>query len=184
MPAYETRLKELMLKGLSGDRSSHRTLLAELSRSLRIFFGKRMGRDQADVEDLVQDTLIAIHERRMSYDTAQRFTPWVFAIARYKLVDHYRRHAIRGETESLDELDLVDAFDAAAAADAARDLDQLTRELPLTQRNALYDVKIEGLSVAEAARRRGLSESFIKVSVHRALKRLTARVGGGATDAD
>lgn len=120
----------------------------------------------------------------MSYDTAQRFTPWVFAIARYKLVDHYRRHAVRGETESLDERDLIDAFDAAAAADAARDLDQLTRDLPLTQRNALYDVKIEGLSVAEAARRRGLSESFIKVSVHRALKRLAARVGGGANDAD
>jgi RNA polymerase sigma-70 factor (ECF subfamily) len=180
---FEERLRALMLKGLSGDRASHHALLTQLSHVLRPFFARRIGRDHADLEDILQDTLIAIHERRMSYDTSQKFLPWAFAIARYKMIDHLRRRRIR-MTEPLEDDIVADPFNASEASDAARDLGALTRQLPTTQRHALYDVKVEGLSVAEAASRRGVSESLIKVSVHRALKRLTARVSKGSGDAD
>lgn len=175
MTDAETRLKPLMLAALDGDAAAYRTLLAQLAPHLRGFFMRRLG-SVADAEDLVQETLIAIHTKRATYDPAMPFTAWLHAIARYKLIDHFRRSKVR-RTLPLEEADSVFAEEQAEAATAKRDVEMLLARLPKSKRDLVRQTKIEGLSTAEAAERTGLSESGVKVGVHRALKALSAMIG-------
>jgi len=177
----ENRLRELLLQGLNGDAAAYHRFLKALSAHLRAYFRKRLFQQLDDVEDLVQETLLAVHNQRHTYRTDQPLTAWVHAIARYKLVDLLRSRATREAlTDSLDdELDLFAASDADAA-DARKDLGKLLAGLPDRQRLPIVHVKLEGLSVVEAAQRTGMSESAIKIGVHRGLKALVARIRGGA----
>jgi len=164
-----------MLAALDGDAAAYRTLLAQLAPHLRAFFMRRLG-SGADAEDLVQETLIAIHTKRATYDPALPFTAWLHAIARYKLIDHFRRSKVR-RTLPLEEADSVFAEEEADAATAKRDVEVLLARLPKAKGDLVRQTKIEGLSTAEAAERTGLSESGVKVGVHRALKALSAMIG-------
>lgn len=175
MTDAETRLKALTLAALDGDAASYRALLAQLTPHLRAFFTRRLV-NGADAEDLVQETLIAIHTKRATYDPALPFTAWLHAIARYKLIDHFRRSKVR-RTLPLEEADSVLADEDANAATAKRDVEVLLARLPESKRALVQQTKIEGLSTAEAAARTGLSESGVKVGVHRALKALSAMIG-------
>jgi RNA polymerase sigma-70 factor, ECF subfamily len=167
----ETHLKALMVASLGGDAAAYRKLLGALTPHLRAYYGRRLQR-AADAEDLVQETLIAIHTRRASYDPGQPFTAWLHAIARYKLIDHFRRSGIR-RTLPLEDAASVVADEDAAAAEAARDVEQLLAQLPENKRALIRHVKLDGLSTAEAAAKTGLSESAVKVGVHRSLKALS-----------
>lgn len=183
MNTTETRLRGLMIRGLEGDAAAHNQLLCELARLLRSYFGRRLPRDPADIEDLVQETLIAVHTRRTSYDRDRPFTAWAFSMARYKMVDEFRR---RGERISvpLEEAAELFADDERDGIAAGVDLAHLMSELPASQRDSIRGVKIDGLSVAEVAQRSGLSPSNVKVSIHRGLKTLIDRVRRGDSDAD
>lgn len=184
MRAIEDRLKALMLRGLDGDVAAHRQLLAELAGVLRRYYARALRGNMSDAEDLVQETLIAVHTRRDSYDPTQPFTPWAFAMARYKRIDLFRRRRIRAAAP-LDEIELKFGLDNSEAVEAVFDLDHLMADLPERERTVIRHVKLEGLSVAEAAERTGLSEAYVKVSVHRGLKKLMARVrGSGNQGAD
>lgn len=177
MRESEEQLRALMIAGLAGDTRAHHELLAALARVLRIFFQRRRRDAHADVEDLVQDTLIAIHTRRSTYDPARPLTAWVYAVARYKLIDHLRRHRVDIALDGLDEFLADDGFEAATAS--RMDVDRLLGTLPAKQATAIRDTRLDGLSVAESAARRGLSQSDIKISVHRGLKALAARLRRG-----
>ncbi len=179
MKSSETRLKGLLLRGLAGDAAAYRVCLMELAAHLRGFLRKRLVTMPDDVEDLVQEALLAVHNQRHTYDPAQPLTPWVHAIAKYKLVDFLRRHANREQcNDPLDEeMDVFSTVDNEAA-EARRDLHKLLLLLPDRQRLPIVHVKLEGLSVAEAARVTGMSVSAIKVGVHRGLKALAARIRG------
>ena len=172
----EHALRDLMLRGLGGDAQAHAQLLTDLSALLRRFYLRRLVHDQADVEDLVQETLIAVHTRRATYDTDQPFTAWAYAVARYKLIDHLRRKR-RRETVSIDDCAELFGHDDMHAHEAARDVGDALAILPPAQRDAIALTRIEGLSVEEAAARTGQSVSGIKVGVHRGLKKLTALFG-------
>ena len=163
-----------MLKALAGDAASYRALLSALTPHLRAYFVRRLG--NADAEDLVQETLIAIHAKRATYDTSLPFTAWLHAIARYKLIDHFRRARLR-RTLPIEEADAVFAEESTESASARRDVERLLATLPKARRDLVRQVKIEGLSTAEAAARTGMSESAVKVGVHRALKALSAMIG-------
>ena len=176
----ETQLKALMLAALAGDASAYRGLLNTLTPHLRGYFARRLS-NKAEAEDLVQETLIAIHVKRASFDRSQPFTSWLHAVARYKLIDHFRRSGVR-RTLPLEEADSVMAEDDSEAADAARDVEKLLAQLPEHKRALIRDVKLEGLSTAEAAAKTGLSESAVKVGVHRSLKALSKLIGGGADE--
>jgi RNA polymerase sigma-70 factor (ECF subfamily) len=170
----EARLKALMLRGLAGEAAAHAELLGALAGYLRGFLARRMGRNAGDVEDLVQEALLAIHLKRETYDTSQPFTPWAYAIARYKFLDWCRRNRIR-RTEPLEEsADLFASEDTEEAA-VRHDLGKLVSALPVRQRTLLEDVKITGLSNAEAAAKAGMSETAVKVSIHRSLQFLMRR---------
>lgn len=183
MSAAEDRLRLLMEQGLNGDAGAHRQLLAELAIYLRVFYARRLGRDAPDLEDLVQETLIAVHTRRESYDPGRPFMTWAFAMARYKMIDHLRKAGLR-TTEPIDEAEDLFAEDSTESALAAADLEKMMSSLTPNQRTAIRHVKIEGLSVAETAQKTGLSPSNVKISVHRGLNRLRALALGRKSDAD
>ena len=178
MSAGEERLRDLLVHGLAGEAPAYHAFLKELSRHLRAFLKKRLAGLPDDVEDLVQETLLAVHNQRHTYDPGQPLTPWVHAIARYKLVDFLRRRGGREMlTESLEEAEIHFFSHAETdAAEARRDVAKLLDQLPDRQRLPIMHVKLQGLSVLEAARLTGMSESAIKVGVHRGLKALAAKI--------
>jgi RNA polymerase sigma-70 factor (ECF subfamily) len=175
--ASENRLRELMVRGQSGDGPAYHLFLKEIGGTLRAYYRRRLGGLSDEVEDLVQESLLAIHNQRHTYDPAQPLTAWAHAIARYKLVDLLRR---RGAREALNvPFDDDSSLPAAAdndAGDARRDVMALLAQLPDRQRLPIQHVKLEGLSVLETARLTGMSASAIKVGVHRGLKALAARI--------
>jgi RNA polymerase sigma-70 factor (ECF subfamily) len=171
----EARLKGLMLRGLGGDASAHAQLLSAMSGYLRAYFGRRLGAGAADLEDLVQDSLLAIHLKRSSYDPSLPFTPWAYALARYKLLDHFRRAGVRKHVPLEDAGDLFAAENPEEGA-VRRDVSKLLGGLPARQRRLLEDVKLTGLSMEEAGARAGISEGAAKVSVHRSMQAMMRKV--------
>lgn len=186
--AEEPELRALMLAGLDGDAAAHVTLLKRLSTSLRAYFKnqlRRIGRGAVEAEDLTQETLIAIHTRRHMYDRTQLFTPWVQAIARYKLLDYLRRTKISAREVDIEEVQDVLSEEEAVGAEGRLDLETLLRQLPVKMRRAIELVKLRGLTTSEAAAASGMSPSAIKVSVHRGVKALSLLVKRkGAADED
>jgi len=174
---FESGLKPLWARAQAGDERAYAEALQRIAVRLRGYLRRRMQSLPDDVEDLVQETLLALHLQRGTHDAQLPVSRWVLAIARHKLVDLWRR---RGRQDVLhdpwDELEERDVPIAADAGAAQRDLLKLLEQLPDAQRTAIVLTKIDGLSVAEAAKRTGASESAIKVQVHRGLKRLAEQV--------
>jgi RNA polymerase sigma-70 factor (ECF subfamily) len=173
----EPELKALMLQSLAGDAAAYRRLLIGLRDRLQIYFGRRLGSDPAQAEDLVQETLMAVHAKRGTFDQSQLVTAWTYAIARYKLIDHMRRAGRRRFTPIDDEHDLA-AEDDSAATDARLDLTRGLSGLPEHTRGLVVSVKLHGEPVADVAERTGASEGAVKVAVHRGFMKLAARLRG------
>ncbi len=173
----EISLRDLFLRGLDGDAAAYHAFLQQLSTHLRAFLAKRLFGWPDDVEDLVQESLLAMHNQRHTYQRDQPLTAWVHAIARYKMIDLLRSKSTREALhEPIDnELELF-ASSAIEASDARRDLAALLDTLPDRNRLPIVHVKLHGLSVAEAAEATGMSESAVKVGIHRGLKALAARI--------
>src|SRR5882762_1139241 len=128
----EPELRSLMLAGLDGDAAAHKALLTRLSANLRAYFKThlaRIGRGPTDAEDLVQETLIALHARRHTYDRSKPLTPWVYAIARYRLVDFLRRTRTSMTDVAIDEADQVPADDDPSSVESGLDLEKLMAQL-------------------------------------------------------
>ena len=177
MMAAEAELKGLMLAALDGDSASHRTLLNRLNSRLRAYYKSkltRVGKGASEAEDLVQEAVVAIHIKRHTYDPTDPFTPWVYAIARHKLIDFLRRTRRSFVDVPLDEADEAMACDDYIGVESSYDIRRLMQRLPETIKCSMEAVKLDGLSIAEAAKRCGLSESGGKVNIHRGLKTLAA----------
>jgi RNA polymerase sigma-70 factor (ECF subfamily) len=175
----ERDLQALFLSGLEGNELAYRAFLNELSTHLRGFLRGKLQRQPDEIEDLLQEVLLAVHNSRQTYRSDQPLTAWVFAIARYKLSDLFRsrsRHEVFND--SLEDAEELFAAPHLEAAQANRDLQKLLNELPDRQRLPIQHVKLEGLSVIQTARMTGLSESAVKVGVHRGLKALAALIRG------
>lgn len=175
----EIELRALMVAGLDGDAAAYKALLARLSRNLRAYFkGQlvRIGRGPVEAEDLMQEVLMAMHTRRHTYDRTQLFTPWVHGIARYKMLDYLRRTKTSFKDLPIEDAEAVVAHDDVEGIESGHDLDGLLEQVSPKMRQAIQYVKLDGLSVSEAAARSGMSESAVKVSVHRGLKALAVLV--------
>ncbi|MEO8175035.1 MAG: sigma-70 family RNA polymerase sigma factor [Sphingomicrobium sp.] len=176
MRTSEEQLKAWMISGLDGDAIAHGALLSALVPLLRNFYRRRVADGGDEIEDLVQDTLIAIHTRRMTFERDRVFSAWLFAIARYKMIDHFRRVRQHVPIDGVAELMGDEGFEDSS--NARMDIDRLLDGLPPKQAGAIRATRIEGLSVAETAHSAGLGESDVKVSIHRGLKALSARIKG------
>ncbi len=179
--ADEPELRGLLLKSLAGDEAAHRAFLSAAAGLLRGYFRNRLRGAPEDAEDLLQETLVALHTRRDSYDASYPLTAWMYAIARYRLIDHLRRSRRRTHA-SLDDFEFGNDDPEFVASDARRDVATLLDKLPEKQRTAIRLVKLEEKSVREAATQTGLTESDIKISIHRGMKALTRLMAeAGAT---
>jgi RNA polymerase sigma factor (sigma-70 family) len=160
-----------MAAAQSGDARAYHRLLVEVSGWLHRYYARRLPPPM--VEDTVQDTLLALHEKRHTYDPGRPFGPWLAAIARYKWIDRLR--ALKSApTEALtDELAVADHEEAVTSANS---LERLLEELKPAQSDVIRMVKLQGLSIEEASVRTGQSVSLVKVNIHRGLARLAARV--------
>ena len=176
MRPSDDQLKAMMISALDGDAAIYAALLAMLVPLLHTFFRRRMAAAVDEIEDLVQETLIAIHTRRATYDRDRAFGPWLFAVARYKMIDHFRRTRRSCFIEGLEDVLIAEGFEEGISA--RMDIDRLLDELPTKQARAIRKAKIEGLSIAEVAARENIGEADVKVSIHRGLKSLAALIAG------
>lgn len=178
--ATERQLRVLFLAGLEGDAQAYQSFLQALGGNLRAFLRKRLSHASSDIEDIVQEILIAVHNGRHTYEPDQPLTAWTYAIARYKMTDYLRgRYRYEAWNESLeDQQQELFAESDEEAAQARRDVDKLLAQLPDRHRLPIMYVKLQGLSVAEAAQLTGLSESAVKVGIHRGIKALAAKIRG------
>ncbi len=182
LQAIEDELHAVWLQSLLGDAASYQRALTLMSGHVRRFLQKRMQSQSSDIEDLVQETLMAIHQKRHTYQTDQPLTAWMYAIARYKWVDHLRAHGRReGLHDDIDDWSDTLAVDSDEnASDAHKDLALVLADLPLRQREAIEHTRLQGLSITETAKMTGQSESAVKVNIHRGLKTLIAKWGNKA----
>ncbi len=171
----ETQLRPLFLAALAGDAAAYRLFLDTISVRLRGYLGQmltRAGRTEAsEAEDVLQETLLALHLSRHTYDAASPVTAWAHAIARYKLVDHLRRSGRHtGALPLDDEAHQLAGPEESAAADARLDLSRALDALPERTRRLIDQVKLQGASVADAATAAGMTETAAKVAIHRGLR--------------
>lgn len=159
--------RALMQSAQSGDRQAYNTLLTSLNGWLHAYFAV-LARP-ADIDDLVQETLIAIHTKRHTYNPQYPFMPWLKTIARHKWIDRIRNLVRQAEVEIPDSLTLNAAVDAVTAR---QDVSKLLASLPDKQARVIRLVRIDGLSMEEAAQKSGQSVAAVKVNIHRGLKRL------------
>lgn len=172
MIADEATLARLMAKAQQGDKVAYRVLLDEAGMWLERYFRRRVPPHQLD--DLVQDVLMAVHNKRASYDAARPFLPWLAAIARYRWVDHLRK-VYKHEADLLEDNDAVEDSEEDVI-EARVSLERLFVNLPEKQSRVIELVKIEGHSIREAAEKTGQSESLVKVNIHRGLRKLSALI--------
>lgn len=181
-PPTASALGALFCAGREGDEARYAQALRECASLLRRFTAAKLQRMApgmvGDTEDVVQECLLALHLKSHTYDPAQPFEPWLYAVARYKLIDLLRRRQ-PGRELSLDLLaETLEFADGSEASEpqAGADLAVLLAHLPDKQRRPIELVKLEGRSVAEAAATTGLSISAVKVGIHRGLKALAKRL--------
>jgi RNA polymerase sigma-70 factor (ECF subfamily) len=163
-----------MIATLDGDSRSEVALLRAIRPVLTTFFSRRLSNDPSTVEDLVQDVLVAVHQRRGSYDRSRPFSPWLFAVARHKMVDYFRQYRRHEPLDDFDDRLAAESFQASS--DARMDVTALLGTLPAKQAQAIRHTRLCELSVVEAARLAGIGESDVKVSAHRGIKALSALV--------
>src|ERR1700730_10437070 len=178
--SQERELRALMTAGLDGDAIAYHRLLERLTGHLRAYYRNRfarIGHGPAEAEDLLQEVLIAVHTHRHTYDLLQPFTPWIHAIARYKFLDYLRRTKFSFKDLPMESAEELMASSDFGAVESSLDLQRLMLRISSKARAAIQYVKVEGLSVSEAAARCGMSESAVKVAVHRGLKALALLIG-------
>lgn len=161
--------RALMMAAQSGDAADYRRLLAEVGSWLQRYYRKRL--PSPVVHDAVQDALLALHQKRHTYDPSKPFGPWLAAIARHKWIDRLR--AMQAASTQMLAEDLAEP-DPADATEDAHTLEALLRRLKPAQAEAIRLVKLEGRSIKDASARTGQTISLVKVNIHRGLKRLSA----------
>lgn len=165
----------LMRAAMRGDEAAYRTFLRAVTPSLRAAARRniaRYGLSAGDAEDVVQDTLLAIHLKRQTWDQDRPIGPWIAAIARNKFIDQMRRRGHRLEVPIEDMAESLAADDGPAGLDGY-DVGRMLEKLNEKQRNVVRALTVEGVSVRQAAERLNMTEGAIRVTLHRAVKVLS-----------
>lgn len=163
----------MMVAALGGNAGAYKRLLSEVGVWLRHYYARRL--PPSMVEDAAQDTLLAVHTRRHTYEPGRPFRPWLAAIARYKWIDRLRALSrepkVSLDDEGQEQPSVNDHGSAVVSAVLLRDL--LGRLKP-AQAEVIRLVKLDGHSIEEAAERSGQSVALVKVNIHRGLAKLSA----------
>jgi len=173
----ETEWGDLMRAANRGDAAAYNRLLAELVPVLRSVARRglvRAGLAVTDAEDIVQETLLAVHLKRQTWDETLPFTPWLRAVARNKLIDAMRR---RGRRTFVPIDDFVDTLASEEPVLVPAKLDEHLQNLPEGQRNVVTAISLNGASIREVATRLNMSEGAVRVAHHRGLAALALKFG-------
>jgi RNA polymerase sigma-70 factor (ECF subfamily) len=172
----EAELGRLMVAAQRGDRSSYETLLTHVAGLAQAFVRKRAG-DVSWCDDVVQESLLAVHRARHTYDAKRPFVPWMYAIVHNRFVDTLRSQRRRWMREL--PMDGTGEPGAGAVQERQaflRDIRHAVSELPENQRRVIELLKFEDLSVREVASRLGMSETNVKVTAHRGYRALRRQI--------
>lgn len=171
MQVDDTSIAALMARSQYGDADAHEAVLRFCMRWLTRYFSGKIHADH--VQDLVQETLISVHNKRASYDATRPFLPWLAAIARYRWIDRLRKVYRTEIADTNIEPEAIDPEDGIAAAIS---IERMMQMLSQKQQVVITLVKLQGYSIAEAATMIGMSESSIKMNIMRGIGKLSALV--------
>lgn len=177
--AVQDEWGRLMTAALDGHKLAYNRLLSEIQPWLERYFMRRL--PMAIAEDLAQECLIAVHQKRHSYEPGRPFRPWLAAIARYKWIDRLRAMGRRPTVSIEDEVYEPQVGDHEFSVTSGIVLEELLNRLRPAQTAVIRLVKLKGYSIEEAAAMTGQSESLVKVNIHRGLAKLA---GFAAAPAD
>jgi RNA polymerase sigma-70 factor (ECF subfamily) len=173
----EAELSGLLRAAIAGDERAYADFLRRTAALVRGFARRKIVHGGVDPEDVVQESLLAIHLKRHTWRQDAPVLPWVYAIARFKLVDAFRRRGRRVEIE-IDEI--AETFaEPEAETVSQRDISRVLDSLSPAQRSVVSAVSVEGRSIGETAAKFGISETAVRVSLHRGLAAIAKRFGAG-----
>jgi RNA polymerase sigma-70 factor (ECF subfamily) len=168
-------LAGLLNAAVAGDEKAYADFLARVAALVRGFVRRRVAQGGIDPEDVVQETLLAIHLKRHTWRSDAPVLPWVYAIARYKLIDAFRRRGRRIEVDVDDFADSIAQPEAETVSE--RDLSRALDGLSPGQRSVVSAISVDGRSIGETAGLLGMSEVAVRVALHRGLAAIAKRFG-------
>jgi len=171
----ETELAGLLRAAIAGDEGAYTEFLRQAACLVRGFTRTRIVRGGIDPEDIVQETLLAIHMKRHTWRDDGPVLPWLYAIARYKLVDAFRRRGRRVEIEIDEIADTLAAPEAESVSD--REVHRALASLAPGQRSVVAAITVDGRSIGETAQDLGMSETAVRVALHRGLTAIARKFG-------
>jgi RNA polymerase sigma-70 factor (ECF subfamily) len=176
----ENRLAGLLRQGIAGDEAAYAEFLRDTASFVRMVARRKLGtRTEIDAEDIVQETLLAIHLKRHTWQSDQPVLPWLAAITRHKTVDFFRRRGQRVEVDIADYADLIEMPVNETASE--RDIGRALESLAPGQRQVVTAIAIDGCSIRETAAKFGVTETAVRVSLHRGLSTIARKFGRSAT---
>jgi len=171
----EAELSRLLRAAIAGDERAYADFLHRIAALVRGFVRRKIVQGGVDPEDVVQETLLAIHVKRHTWRPDAPVLPWVYAIARFKLIDAFRRRGRRIEVE-IDEI--AETFaEPETETVSERDINRALDGLPPAQRSVVSSISVDGQSIGETAAKLGISETAVRVSLHRGLAAIAKRFG-------
>jgi len=169
----DAELARLFRAAMAGDENAYAVFLERVARNVRGFCRRRIVHGGVEPEDIVQETLLAIHLKRHTWRQDEAVMPWVYAIARFKLIDAFRR---RGRHVEVDIADFAETLaEPERDEPLARDIDRALGGLAPVQRNVVASISVEGATIGETANALGMTESAVRVALHRGLKAIARR---------
>ncbi len=177
MSKREVEWANLMRAAIAGDAAAYDRLLRELATALRPAARRgfaRAGKSVSEAEDVVQETLLAVHLKRHTWDQDAPLGPWVRAIARNKLIDALRRRGRSIDVPIDDFVDVLPSDDSEPRATSG-DIDRHVDALPERQRMVVRSIAVDGTSISDTAGRLGMSQGAVRVALHRGLASLAAK---------
>lgn len=171
----ESELARLMRAAIAGDERAYGEFLRRTACLVRLFAQPKVMRSGIDPEDIVQETLLAIHVKRHTWRDDEPVMPWIYAIARHKLVDAFRR---RGRRQEIDIAEIAESFaEREPETISEREIGRALDTLAPGQRSVVAAVSVEGRSISETASTLGMSETAVRVALHRGLTAISRHFG-------
>jgi RNA polymerase sigma-70 factor (ECF subfamily) len=165
-----------MRAAFSGDTGAYRKFLHAVAPYVRAVARsrcRRLGVLESEAEDIVQEVLLTIHLKQGTWDRSKQIGPWVSAITRNKIIDAFRRRGRRIDVPLEDVIDILQAEDQLPEV-LTREIDFLLEQLTCRQQEIVRSISVNGASIRETAERLKMTDVAVRVSLHRALKKLGA----------
>ncbi|SMC99425.1 RNA polymerase sigma-70 factor, ECF subfamily [Rhizobium sp. RU36D] len=171
----ERELAMLLQAAIGGDEKAYAAFLTRTAALVRGFARRKIVHGGVDPEDVVQETLLAIHTKRHTWMVDAPVLPWIYAIARYKLIDAFRRRGRRVEVEIGEMADLLAQPETETVSE--RDIGRVLDSLTPGQRSVVSAISLDGHSIGETAEKFGMTETAVRVALHRGLQAIAKTFG-------